>query len=268
MKYTAVLASKNMSSCAENVLPVTPRMEYAKRVLRGNMQLPYSKHASARLQPGHAGQALVPYATLLRQFNMAPPGKLYCLYGDRSVFRMSLYAASYALLTGVPITLVDGTNRFDAYYIAEFARKVTSQRNGRQRVTPEQLLQNIFISRAFTCYQMEATITERLPAFVQKKHARIAIIFGLLDTFYDEQAPLFEVKASLQRILAALHKLKQQNISVLLASRDMKLASNERNALFPKLRLAMDEVFRVVETESGQRIVCETAKRTTTVRHN
>jgi hypothetical protein len=230
------------------------------------MHSQYNRHAAAQQPPLQAGQALVQYATVLRQFTAAPPGKLFCLHGGRSVFRLSLYAASHALLAGVPITLVDGTNRFDAYYIAEFARKVTSQRPARQRVTPEQLLENIFISRAFTCYQMEATITERLPAFVQKKHSPIAIIFGLLDTFYDEQAPLFEVKASLQRVLAALQNLKQNNVSVLLASLDMKLASNERNALFPKLRLAMDEVYRVVDTDSGQRIVCETGKQILPVR--
>ena len=228
-----------------------------KSALQGNMRLLSNapQPNSGLLVP--AEQTLVPYATVLRQFNTAPPGKLYCLHGDRSVFRLSLYVASHALLAGTPITLVDGTNRFDAYYIAEFARKVTSGRFVQRRVTPEELLENIFISRAFTCYQMEATITERLPAFLQRKHSPVAIIFGLLDTFYDEQAPFFEVKASLQRILASLQRLKQQNISVLLASLDMKLESKERNTLFPKLRSAMDEVFSSAETEHGQRIVRE-----------
>lgn len=206
------------------------------------------------IQPNPA-TALVPYTTFLLQFKTAPPGKLFCLHGDRSVFRLSLYAASHALLAGVPIALVDGTNRFDVYYIADFARRVTSFT--KRRVTPEQLLDNIFISRAFTCYQMEAAITERLPAFMKKQHASVVIIFGLLDTFYDEQAPLFEVKASLQRIIAALQQLKRQNFSVLLASLDMKLASNERNALFPKLKSAMDEVFCVTQGENEQRIVHE-----------
>ena len=55
--------------------------------------------------------------------NRLPPGKLYCLHGTASVFRMSLAAAAHVLLSGVPVTLVDGTNRFDVYYLAEFARK-------------------------------------------------------------------------------------------------------------------------------------------------
>jgi hypothetical protein len=204
-----------------------------------------------------AGAALVPYKTLMQQFKAAPPGKLYCLHGSGGVFQLSLYAAAHALVKGVPITLVDGTNRFDVYYIAEFARKVTSQRLTQRPLTPGQLLEKIYISRAFTCYQMEAAITERLPAFVKHAQSPVVIIFGLLDTFYDEQAPLFEVKTSLQRIIAALQRLKREHVSVLLASRDMKLESKERNGLFPKLMTAMDEVFEVTENERGQQIIRE-----------
>jgi hypothetical protein len=114
-------------------------------------------------------------------------------------------------------------------------------------VTPEQLLRQIFVARAFTCYQMEATITDRLPAFLNQKRATIAIIFGLLDTFYDEQAPLFEVKKSVERIIGALQYLKEHNISVLLASVDMKLESKERSGLFPRVKSAMDHVLVVAE---------------------
>jgi len=204
-----------------------------------------------------ATTALIPYTTLLQQFKAAPPGKLYCLHGSNSVFRLSLYAAGHALLNGIPITLIDGTNRFDVYYLAAFARAVARQDHQRRHPTPQQLLEKIYIARAFTCYQMEATITERLPAFLQRTRSPIAIIFGLLDTFYDEQAPLFEVKASLQRIIAALRQLKQQNVSVLLASLDTKLESKGRNVLFPRLASTMDQVFSVTENEGAVRIVCE-----------
>jgi hypothetical protein len=187
--------------------------------------------------------ALIAYETLMQQFKEEPRGKLYCLHGSPSVFRLSLSAATHALLKGVPITLVDGTNRFDVYYIAEFAR--------RQHPDPGRLLENIFISRAFTCYQMEAAITDRLPVFVRRIRSPIVIVFGLLDTFYDEQAPLFEVKAGLQRVITALQALKRENVAVLLASVDTKLASKERNALFPRLCAAMDRVFAVRENDEG-----------------
>jgi hypothetical protein len=65
------------------------------------------------------------------------------------------------------------------------------------------------------------------------------------------------VKASLQRVIAALHRLKEENVSILLASLDMKLESKERNGLFPKLASAMDEAFHVTDSDEGQHIVRE-----------
>jgi hypothetical protein len=199
--------------------------------------------------------SLVPYDQMVQQFKSAPPGKLYCLHGTASVFRMSLAAAAHVLLSGLPVTLVDGTNRFDVYYLAEFARKHAGMRHDGRRITPEDLLNNIFISRAFTCYQMEAVLTERLPAFVRRSGSPVVVIFGLLDTFYDEQAPLFEVKAGLRRIVGALRALREENVAVLLASLDMKLATKERNALFPFLMTAMDRVYQVIEQNGEQRIL-------------
>jgi hypothetical protein len=196
------------------------------------------------------------FSTLVRQFQALPPGKLFGLSGtDSEVFRIALAMASQALLKGTPIALVDGSNRFDVYRIAEFARWVTSRHLVKEHVPPEDLLRNIFVARAFTCYQMEATITERVPLFIRQINAPVLIIFSLLDTFYDEQAPLFEVKASLGRIIAALQRLKDEGVSVLLASLKMKLESKGRNELLPRIERAMDQVYRLEENGEGRRIV-------------
>jgi len=203
------------------------------------------------------------YGQLMQQFKSSPPGKLYCIHGTGGVFRISLAAAAHVLLGGLPVTLVDGTNRFDVYYLAEFARKHAGVHRDGRRITPEDLLDNIFISRAFTCYQMEAVITERLPVFVRQRGSPVVIIFGLLDTFYDDQAPLFQVKAGVERIMEALRLLRQDNVAVLLASLDVKLGSKERNGLFPRLMTAMDRVYRLVEDEGGQRILPEILRGTT-----
>jgi len=177
---------------------------------------------------------------LLQHFRSPPPGKLFCVHGDPGVFRLSLVAAGHVLLSGVPVTLVDGSNRFDLYGLAEFARRTAGG-----RCTPGELLRNIFVSRAFTCYQMEAVITERLPAFVRTKQSPVVLIFGLLDTFYDEQAPLFEVRGALERSITALQQLRAGGVSVLVASTDLRPASTARAGLFPRLTAAMDRVYRM-----------------------
>lgn len=196
---------------------------------------------------------IVPYTALMEQFHSAPPGKLCCITGaNNAVFRLSLSLASQVLLKGVPVAVVDGSNRFDAYMIAEIARSVAVNSRGGVQVTPEDILERIFVARAFTCYQMEATVTERLPAFVRHIGAPVAMIFGLLDTFYDEQAPLFEVKASVGRIISSLRKMKESNIAILLASKELKLESKERNRLLPRVKEAMDHVYQLQESDGGR----------------
>lgn len=189
----------------------------------------------------------ISYGALVNRFHAAPHGKLFCLHGEPMVFRVALSAASQALLRGMTVALVDGANRFDAYFIAEFARHVEA----RGGPPPDTLLDKIFVSRAFTCYQMEAVITERLPKFLDRTGSTVAVVFGPLDTFYDDQAPLFEVKAGMERMIVTLRQLRERNVSVLVASQDTRLASRERSGLFPRFASAMDAVYTVGQEEGA-----------------
>jgi hypothetical protein len=179
-------------------------------------------------------------AGLIEQFRAAPPGKLYGVHGDSTVFRLSLVAAGHALLQGVPVTLVDGSNRFDLYGLAEFARRTAGG-----RCAPDELLRNIFVSRAFTCYQMEAVITDRLPVFVRARQSPMVLIFGLLDTFYDEQAPMWDVQSGVQRMVQALQCLKKEGVSILVASTDIGPVPPARRGLLPGVMKGMDRVFDI-----------------------
>ena len=166
-----------------------------------------------------------------------PPGKVYLLHGDRTVFTLSLTMASVALTKGTSIAVVDGGNRFNVHLISRFARE--------HRIDPAQLLDRIFISRGFTCYQMEQALTRRLPAFLASKGSTTAMIFNPLETLYDEQAPLREVRQILRRVLIALQEMKQRGISVLIASVDRTVWPEERNGLFQTLLSFMDRVYRL-----------------------
>ena len=88
--------------------------------------------------------------------------------------------AAHAMAGGNSIAVVDGCNRFDVHALSRFARI--------RKIDPNKFLNRIFISRGFTCYQMEQAIAHKLPSFLSTIHSNTALIFGLLDTFYDEQA--------------------------------------------------------------------------------
>ncbi len=185
-------------------------------------------------------ELIVSTATLSDRFIDPPPGKLYLLYGAREVFHLSLFVASKILghpdLSG-PVALVDGANRFDPYYLARVLRG--------QYGDARPFLKNIYVSRGFTCYQMEAAITQRLPQFLRKMESKTAMIFGLLDTFYDEQARFQEVQRSLERIMKRLHEMKKEGVSILIVALEMKVLPEERNQLFRSLKTSADRVYRL-----------------------
>jgi hypothetical protein len=114
----------------------------------------------------------------------APPTGLAALYGPDSVPLALALCAQIALQR--PVWVVDGGNRFDALWMAEYIA-----RGGR---APEPVLARIHISRAFTCHQMAERILS-LPS-----EAAPLVVLHLLDTFYDEDIPLAEAR----RLLGAL----------------------------------------------------------------
>ena len=173
---------------------------------------------------------------LLQSFS-ADAGKVLLLTGEDDIFRLSHRVAGEILRRGEPVVLVDGCNRFDIQAIIRLARQ--------WNVNPDLFLSHCFISRGFTCYQVEATLTERLPAFLQRVNARCAFVFGLLDTFYDEQAPMRDVLLILKRVIAALNQMKARGVSVLLTSKEWNVLPRERQRLFFDLRGEMDWVYRL-----------------------
>ncbi len=185
-----------------------------------------------------SGRGLAP-ASPSRMANSfaSPAGKLWLLYGEHLVFRLAHRVAGHMLKTGQPVALVDGANRFDIQAIVRYAQE--------HRLDPDEVLRRIYISRGFTCYQVEAAVTERLPAFLRRTGARVALIFGLLDTLYDEQAPTRDVRTILQRTIAALRAMSGEGISVLLASTDWRVLPEERNRLLGDLKQTMDQVYRL-----------------------
>lgn len=178
------------------------------------------------------------------------PGKIFLLYGERAIFQLSLQMAAQAMAGGKPIAVVDGCNRFDVHALSRFARA--------RKIDPNKFLGRIFISRGFTCYQMEQAIAHKLPAFLGNINSNTALIFGLLDTFYDEQASLREVRQILQRLLGSFQEMKSKGISLLLVCLERTVAPPERNQLFGTLKKGADRVYKLNIDEHGSlRLVLE-----------
>lgn len=198
---------------------------------------------STALSEIHDNAATVGSSSIIHAF-AEKPGKVFLLYGDRSVFHISLQMAAHVMADGNSIAVVDGCNRFDVHALSRFARM--------RKIDPNKFLGRIFISRGFTCYQMEQAITHKLPAFLTAVHSKTALIFGLLDTFYDEQAQLREVQQILQRLLVSFQKMKSSGMSLLLVCLERTVAPKERNQLFTTLKNGVDRVYKLDASEQGK----------------
>jgi hypothetical protein len=127
-----------------------------------------------------------------------PPAGLAALYGPDSVPLALALSAQIALQR--PVWVVDGGNRFDALWVAEYIA-----RGGRP---PEPILARIHVSRAFTCHQMAERILS-LPGPGPEGGAGEAaplVVLHLLDTFYDENVPLAEARRLLSALWPALRR--------------------------------------------------------------
>ena len=181
--------------------------------------------------------------SLVQSF-VAPPGKVCLLYGDHLIYQLSLRMAAYAMTQGTPVAVVDGCNRFNVHLLSRFARE--------RHIDPDEFLHRIYISRGFTCYQMEQAVGSRLPLFLGSIGSNIAMIFGLLDTFYDEQASFREVQQILQQLLVTLQEVKRGGVSVLLACTEWNVLPKERNQLFTTLKTGMDSIYRLTADQNNK----------------
>ena len=66
------------------------------------------------------------------------------------------------------VIFIDGGNVFDLYFISE-----TTHALG---LDPEEILRNIWISRAFTSYQLTVLVDEELPKILDQKNSKLVVI--------------------------------------------------------------------------------------------
>jgi hypothetical protein len=118
------------------------------------------------------------------------PAGLSALYGPDSVPLALALTAQIALRR--PVWVIDGGNRFDALWLAEYIAR------GGQ--APEPVLARINVSRAFTCHQMAERILSLPP------EAAPLVILHLLDTFYDENVPITEARRLLNALWPVLRR--------------------------------------------------------------
>jgi len=144
------------------------------------------------------------------------PGDFALIYGSHSVNSL---ASLLCIRAQLPIQLgglcsnvvfIDGGNTFRLNQVVRLAQI--------SHLDPKQALNKIFLSRAFTAYQMTALIMERLKGFVEKYDAKVVIISDIAGLFLDKDIPEEEATRVFSQVTAYLQSFARQHQIVLIAT--------------------------------------------------
>jgi hypothetical protein len=154
--------------------------------------------------------------------------RLTLLWGASAPTRTLLSMVALLAARGDAPRIFDGGNRFDGYFVARLARRLTDRPHG--------VMSRIRLSRAFTCFQLaeliESTSPDGSPLFV----------LDLLSTFYDESVPMRDVQRLLSETIARLKWLAASG-PVIVGACEPQALVQERWGLLDQLQLSADSAW-------------------------
>jgi len=151
--------------------------------------------------------------------------RLSLFWGAHTPTRALLAMLTTIAARGHSLRVFDGGNRFDGYFVARLARRMSAH--------PKAILGRIHLSRAFTCFQL-AELIENAPAKPDP-----LFILDLLTTFYDESVPLRDTERLLATTITHLKRLASVG-PVIVGAREPRAVANQRWALLDHLQVASD----------------------------
>ena len=156
-------------------------------------------------------------------------GDFAVLYGSHSVQSLVSLLCVRAQLPpqlgglGSNVVFIDGGNTFRLYQVARLAQLY--------QLDPKQTLERIYLSRAFTAYQMTALILEKLKETVKRYDAKMVIISDIASFFLDKNVQEYEARRVYSQVIAYLSNFAKENGIVLIATY-LPHKQTKRNSVF------------------------------------
>ena len=144
------------------------------------------------------------------------PGDFAVLYGSPSVISLTSLLCIRAQLPvqlgglGSNVAFIDGGNTFRLYKIARLAQL--------HQLNPRQVLERIFISRAFTAYQLTSLILDKLEETIKHYNAKLVVISDIAGFFLDNDIPHEEAQRVYSQIISYLSNFAKKHQIILIAT--------------------------------------------------
>ena len=166
----------------------------------------------------------------MRNINQLFPGfaagNFAILYGSQAISSIASLLCIRAQLPtqlgglGTNIVFIDGANTFRLYQITRLARL--------HQLDPKQVLDRIYISRAFTAYQMAELILQKLEDAVKNFNAKLVIISDVATMFLDKDVEDEEAKRIYSQIAIRLSNFAREQQVIVVATYPPHI-DNQRN---------------------------------------
>lgn len=163
------------------------------------------------------------------------PGDFAILYGSPAVISLTSLLCVRAQLPiqlgglGSNVVFIDGGNTFRINNITRLAQL--------HQIDPTEALGHIFISRAFTAYQLTSLIMEKLEATIKKYNAKLVIISDIAGLFLDNDVPYEEAQRIYSQIVSSLSNFALRHQIVVIATY-LPYEKSKRENLFQEMTFA------------------------------
>jgi len=132
------------------------------------------------------------------------PGDFIVVKGNAATFMSFLLSVRCQLRErkgglNSSVVFIDGGNSFDPYLVAEVARSYS--------LDPQLALDRIYVSRAFTVYQLSSLILEKLDPFLRRTKSRLLLVSNINSLFLDGDASENEAKDLFVKVCSRLSKI-------------------------------------------------------------
>jgi len=124
------------------------------------------------------------------------------------------------------VLFVDGGNSFRLYDVSAFAQSC--------ELDPKEVLERIFVSRAFTAYQLTSLVFEQLQSAIEKYDSKLVILSNLAQLFLDSDVPKKEAQEVFLQLTTYLANFAKKNRVILVATHPPRFCS-KRSRFFEEV---------------------------------
>ena len=159
---------------------------------------------------------------------------------------LSLLSINAVKQLGKPVVYVDGGNSIDPYLMATLAK--------RSGLKPAAVLSHILVARAFTAYQLDTIIADRLEAVLKQAEPALLVVACITDLFTDRAVVEKEALAMFGRCVGRIQTSTLDRQLITVVTKRVRAPSTRTLAFDELLAKAAEDRISIERRKKGIRI--------------